>query len=194
MNAVSDGQQSTDHSDRDPPSVTLVAETSRARYARTQRLTLGEPRDVSVSPDGQPHRVPAQPRRRRPRQLPLGHRRQHRARSGSSPIRPSCSPTTTDQPTTTSRPRSWPGASAPARARPASPRTPPTRPARVAAFALAGRLFVAGLVSWRSTTTRSRRAGVRPAARPHGAPRRVRERATAVHRRARRQLVGARRR
>ena len=52
MNAVSEGQQSTDHSDRDPPSVTLVAETFPRQYARTQRLTLGDPRDVSVSTDG----------------------------------------------------------------------------------------------------------------------------------------------
>ena len=63
----------------------------------------------------------------------------------------------------------------------------------VAAFALGGRLFVSGLVSRRRPTTRRRRAGVRPAPRSAGAPRRLRQRTAAVHRRARRQLVGARR-
>ena len=37
---------------RIPRSVTVVADTFPRQYARTQRLTLGDPRDVSVSSDG----------------------------------------------------------------------------------------------------------------------------------------------
>ena len=46
--------------------------------ARTQRFTLGEPRDVLVSPDGRRDRVPAQPIRDRSRELPVVARRRHR--------------------------------------------------------------------------------------------------------------------
>ena len=40
---------------------TPMADTFPRQYARTQRLTLGEPRNVTVSPDGRAGRLPPQP-------------------------------------------------------------------------------------------------------------------------------------
>ena len=93
--------------------------------ARTQRFTLGEPRNVVVSPDGRAHRVPAQPRRHRPGQLPVGRRRGDRRGAPRRRSRACCSAGAT---TTTCRPRSGPAASGRARRPAASPRSPPTPP------------------------------------------------------------------
>ena len=64
----------------------------------------------------------------------------------------------------------------------------------VAAFALAGRLFVAGLIARHGPRAGRRRAGVRSASRPARPARRLRQRPPAVRRRARRSLARARRR
>ena len=126
--------------------MTAVADTFPRQYARTQRLTLGDPRDVSVSSDGQ-------------RIVFL------RSRAGDDPV--NClwvadantgeerlvadprdlSPATIRRSTTTSPPRSAPGASVPARARQGITAYATDAAGTVAAFALGGRLFVSGLVS-----------------------------------------------
>ena len=71
-------------------------------------------------------------------------------------------------------PRSGRGASGPARRPAASPPSPPTPTSTVAAFALAGRLFVADLRRAHGPRAAGRRAGVRPPPDPTGAPRRLR--------------------
>ena len=113
------------------------------------------------------------------------------ARSASSPIPRPCSAGAT---TRTCRPRSGPGASGPAKAAGGITTFATDAAVTVAAFAIAGRLFVGGLLSGHGPRAARRRPGVRPATRSARPARRLRQRAAAVHRRARRQLARARRR
>ncbi len=55
-----------------------MADTFPRQYARTRRLTLGEPRNIAVSPDGRRVVFVAVGRRRRPGELPVGARRRQR--------------------------------------------------------------------------------------------------------------------
>ena len=137
------------------------------QYARTQRLTLGEPRNVVVSPDGRRVVFAAERSGRRSGQLPVGARRRDRRgaarrRSAGAPRRArdeaSCPP------------RSGPGASGHGRGPVASSGTRPTADVRVSAFASAGRLFVAGLVTAGGPRADCQRTRVRPAARPDRPP------------------------
>ena len=115
-----------------------------AQSARTQRYTLGEPRNIAVSPDGRRIVFLRSRGRDRPGQLPVGARRRRPARSGSSPTPPSCSAGRDD-------------ADLPAEERARRERAREAAggitafatdaEVTVAAFALAGRLFVAGLMS-----------------------------------------------
>ena len=181
-----------DRRDRGPPSVTAVADTFPRQYARTQRLTLGAPRDVSVSSDGR-------------RIVFL------RSRAGDDPV--NClwvADANTGDERLVADPHDLLAGDDPSTDEdlPAEERARRERAREsasgitayatdaagtVAAFALGWQAVRGGPGLGRRSTTRRRRAGVRPAPRSHGAPRRVRERAAPVHRRARRQLVGARR-
>ena len=64
-----------------------MTDTFPRQYARTQRFTLGEPRNVTVSPDGERVVFLRSRGRRRSGQLPVGARRRRPATSGWSPIR-----------------------------------------------------------------------------------------------------------
>ena len=124
-----------------------MTDTFPRQYARTQRFTLGEPRNVTVSPDARR----AVFLRSRAGDDPVnclwthdivdGHRGARR-RSGRAAVADG-----RGRATTTCRPRRRPGVNACARAPAASRRSPPIGPCRSATFTLAGRLFVAGLVS-----------------------------------------------
>ena len=168
-----------------------VTDTFPRQYARTQRLTLGEPRNVTVSPDG-----------RRVVFLRSSH--------GSDPVN---SLWVLDAATGDERlvadPRVLLAAdgdddepAAEERARRERAREgaggitsyATDASCSVVAFALGGRLFAGGLLSGQARAARRRRAGVRPAPRPARPPRRLRERRDAAHRRTRRVVAGARRR
>ena len=152
---------------RIPRSVTVVADTFPRQYARTQRLTLGDPRDVSVSSDGR-------------RIVFL------RSRAGDDPV--NClwvADADTGEERLVADPRDLAGdhpaidddLPAEERARreraresaSASRRTPLTRRARWPRSPSAGRLFVGGPRQRSRATARRRRTGVRPAARSAGA-------------------------
>ena len=136
------------------------------------------------------HRVPAQPRRHRPRQLPVGRRRGHRR--GAPRRRPR-------GPAVRARRRE------PA-ARGAGPPRADPRVGRRDHRVRHRRRRHGDVVRHRRAAVRRRpaqrhgpraarrRAGVRPPTRSDGAARRLRQRPAAVHRRARRALAAARRR
>ena len=65
-----------------------MSDTFPRQYARTQRFTLGEPRNVTVSRRRTASRLPAQPRRRRPGELPVDpvDRRRRRRRLVADPV------------------------------------------------------------------------------------------------------------
>ena len=159
--------------------------------ARTQRYTLGEPRDVVGLAGRGAHRVPPQPRRHRSGQLPVGRRRGERRRA---PRRRSRGAARRARATRTSRPRRRPGASGPARGAGGITTFATDRDVRVTAFAIAGRLFVGGPRVRPGPRAPGRRPGVRPPSRSARPARRLRQRPAAVHRRARRLVARAGRR
>ena len=162
-----------------------MTDTFPRQYARTQRLTLGEPRNVTVSPDGRRVVFLRSRGRQRPGQLPVGARRRRPARSGWSPTR--CAARRRPR-----RRRPARRGAGPARAGPRGRRRhhrvrhrrggAPSSRSRSA-----GRLFVGGLLSGQARSCSVDGPGVRSASRP-ARPRRVAyvSGRDAAHRRARR--------
>ena len=145
----------------------MSADTFPRQYARTRRFTLGEPRNVvGVARRASGSCSPAAGGGDRPGQLPVGGSTSRTAseRLVADPL--CCSAATT---TTTCRPRSAPAASGRARRAGGITAYATDADVTVAAFALAGRLFVAGLRRRHARELRRRRPGVRSPSRPAGA-------------------------
>ena len=150
-----------------------MADTFPRQYARTRRLTLGEPRNFVVSRDGQRVVFVRSGAGRRSGELAVGLRRRHAAKRSTSPTPTTCSPGGD-----LDLPPAGAGAAAngPASRRAASSPSPPTRrPSWPRSRSPAG-------CSWPvSTGGRARApgegAGVRPRPDPTGPPGRVRLRA-----------------
>ena len=139
----------------------LMADSFPRQSARTQRFTLGVPRDLTVAPDGSRvaflrSRRPGGPRHRAVGARPPRGRRALRRRP-----RGCCSRWRS----TTCRPRSGRGGSGRARPRPASRATPPTAPTSWSRPSLAGQLVVADLAAGAARLVAGARRGHRPAAR-----------------------------
>ena len=170
-----------------------VSDTFPRQYARTQRLTLGEPRNLRVSADGKRVVFLRSARRRAIRSTACGCStstrrgapRRRRPRSCSATPTPTTTCMTDEERARRERLREGAGGVTAFATDEAT---------TVVAFAVGGRLFVAGLLSGRARAARRRRSGVRPATRPDGAAGRLRERSDVAHRRAGRSVAGARRR
>ena len=78
------------HDPNDRTTTVATDDTFPRQYARTQRFTLGEPREHRRVARRPPDRVRPVARRQRSGQLPVGARRRTPARSGSSPTRVCC--------------------------------------------------------------------------------------------------------
>ena len=169
----------------------VVSDTFPRQHARTQRFTLGEPRNVTVSPDGRRVVFLRSSSGDGSGQRPVGPRRRDRHRA---PRRRPPRTARRRRRGRRCRRRRRPAANALARAAAASRRTPPTRPTPSSAFALGGRLFVGGLLSGMVTGDRRAGPGLRPTPRPARPPSGVRQRRGAAHRRTRRIVTHPRRR
>jgi dipeptidyl-peptidase-4 len=148
-----------------------VTDSFPRRQARTRRFTLGAPRGVTLSPDGDRVVVPAQPRRHRSRHLPVDARPRHRAeRLVADPLALDLSARRRDLPPEERARRERSREQAGGIVGYATDRQVTT-----AAFALSGRLYVVDL-STAPPVDRHARRGHRPAPRPARTPRRLRQR------------------
>ena len=139
------------------------SDTFPRQHARTQRFTLGAPRNLSRSPPTASRVAFLRPPGPRTRSRRCGCSTSRRATSGGRRPRPSSSPATPP----TCRPRSASAASAPGRARPGSPATPPTPSHRRWRRPWPGQLVVADLVARHRGDRAGAQRGDRPAARSH---------------------------
>ena len=171
------------------PTVVVVTDTFPRQYARTQRLTLGEPRNVTVSPDGRRVVFLRSSNGGDPVNCAVGARHRAAATSGSSPT-----PRAARRATATTRtcpPRNGPAASGPAKERGGitSYATDRSRAASLPSHS-AGGSSSAGCCRGRPAHSRSSGPVFDP--RPDPLARRVglRERCDAAHRRTRRVVAG----